>query len=96
MIQRIQPNSRPSRNRIGSNARPTNLLDSILALDRKVMEVSMEMYSIPRQDMMRIRAENRRLHGALRKIRLALSGQAGQAIFAPASLSRRSRHSQPR
>lgn len=50
--------------------RPTRLLDDLLAIDRTVIEVSMRTYRVPPRQRSIMRAENRRLHRALRQIRL--------------------------
>jgi hypothetical protein len=46
---------------------PYTLLDSWLALDRRVVELSMRRYGVPRRDRFMIRAQQRRLHDALRE-----------------------------
>jgi len=46
---------------------PTEMLDVLLALDRMVVEVSMHLYNVERQDRSHIRHSNRRLHAAVRK-----------------------------
>jgi len=42
-------------------------LDVLLALDRMVMEVSMQIYNVNRRERSRMRRQNRRLHAAVRK-----------------------------
>jgi len=44
----------------------TELLDVLLALDRRILELSMAAYNIPRCDRILLRAQNRRLHEAAR------------------------------
>ena len=46
---------------------PSQMLDVLLALDRMVVEVSMHLYNVGRQDRSQIRHSNRRLHAAVRK-----------------------------
>ena len=57
--------SRISRNKPAIN--PSQMLDVLLALDRMVVEVSMHLYNVERQDRSQIRHSNRRLHAAVRK-----------------------------
>ena len=42
-------------------------LDVLLALDRMVIEVSMQLYNVNRRERSRMRRQNRRLHAAVRK-----------------------------
>ncbi len=46
------------------------LLNSLLALDRRVVERSLRLYNVPRQERTRMRAQMRRLHQAMRAIDL--------------------------
>ena len=69
MRQPAQP-SRGSGKRITHHTDRKQFLEILLSLDRKLIEVSMSMYSIPRQDRLKMRAESRRVHNALRRIRL--------------------------
>lgn len=46
---------------------PSRMLEVLLALDRMVVEVSMHLYNVERQDRSKIRHSNRRLHAAVRK-----------------------------
>ena len=43
------------------------MLDDLLALDRMLVEVSMRLYKVPRRDRFTMRAQNRRLHDAVRQ-----------------------------
>jgi hypothetical protein len=43
------------------------LLDTLLALDRTVVELSMRAYKLPRQHRLAMREQNRRLHNAVRE-----------------------------
>jgi hypothetical protein len=54
--------------RVTSRADPNALLDSWLELDRRIVELSMRRYGVPRRDRFTIRAQQRRLHGALREL----------------------------
>lgn len=49
---------------------PRRLLGLLLALDRRVVELSMHIYGIPREDQFRMRAQSRRLHTVLKGSRL--------------------------
>lgn len=42
-------------------------LEVLFALDRMVVEVSMQLYNVDDRDRARMRRENRRLHAALRQ-----------------------------
>lgn len=46
---------------------PRRMLEVLLALDRMVVEVSMHLYNVERQERSKIRHSNRRLHAAVRK-----------------------------
>lgn len=59
------------RNQITSQSNPNKLLDNLLALDRKIVERFMHVYKIPRRERLRMRAQNRRLHSAVREIDLS-------------------------
>jgi hypothetical protein len=69
MAHRIQRNRRRASNRLIGKIRHKQLLDNVLALDRQVIEASMRTYGIPVRERLRMRAENRRLHRALKRIR---------------------------
>ncbi len=45
---------------------PERMLDVLLALDRMVIEVSMQLYNINRRERSRMRRQNRHLHAAVR------------------------------
>jgi hypothetical protein len=49
---------------------PRKLLDTLLALDQGVVELFMRVYDILRRDRSILRAQNRRLHNAVRETRL--------------------------
>ena len=42
-------------------------VDMLLALDRMVVEVSMQLYNVNRRERSRMRRQNRRLHAAVRE-----------------------------
>lgn len=42
-------------------------LDTLLALDRMVVEVSMQLYNVNSRDRMCMRRQNRRLHAAVKQ-----------------------------
>ncbi len=44
-----------------------SLLDILLALDRSVVELSMQVYNVPAGHQLAMREQNRRLHDAVRK-----------------------------
>lgn len=44
-----------------------NPLELLLALDRMVVEVSMQLYEVNPDERSRVRRENRRLHAAVRQ-----------------------------
>ena len=46
------------------------LLDSLLALDRRVVERSLRIYNIPRHERTKMRVQMRKLHQAMRAIDL--------------------------
>ncbi|GEM_PF-3463122 len=46
---------------------PAEMLDQLLALDRMLIEVSMRLYKVPRRERFTMRAQNRRLHDAVRQ-----------------------------
>jgi hypothetical protein len=69
MAHRIQRDQRRGSNRLIGKIRHKQLLDNVLALDRQVIEASMRSYGIPVRERLRMRAENRRLHRALKRIR---------------------------
>lgn len=48
-------------------ASPDRQLDVLLALDRMVVEVSMQLYNVNSRDRTRMRRQNRRLHAAVRE-----------------------------
>jgi hypothetical protein len=43
------------------------MLDTLLALDRAVVELSMHIYNLPAQDRFVMRQQNQQLHNAVRK-----------------------------
>lgn len=45
---------------------PGEMLEMLLALDRSLVEVSMQLYNIDRRSRSKMRRENRRLHSAMR------------------------------
>jgi hypothetical protein len=58
------------RGSVTSQYNADKLLDSLLALDRRVIERSLRIYNIPRRERNRMRAQMRRLHQAVRAIDL--------------------------
>ncbi len=56
---------------VASETDPLKLLNMFLELDRIVVEQSMRMYKVPRGQRFVVREQNRRLHNALRRRRLA-------------------------
>ena len=45
---------------------PREMLEILLALDRSVVEVSMQLYNLDQRDRRAMRSQNRRLHAAFR------------------------------
>jgi hypothetical protein len=68
MKQQRERKWRELRNPVISESDSNRLLEILLALDRTVVELSMRIYNIPRRDRSRMRAQNRRLHEAVRGI----------------------------
>lgn len=58
------------RSLVTSPYKANKLLDSLLALDRRVVERSLRIYNIPRHERTRMRAQMRQLHKAVRAIDL--------------------------
>jgi hypothetical protein len=58
------------RSPVTSQYNPSKLLNSLLALDRRIVERSLRLYNVPRQEQTRMRAQMRRLHQAVRAIDL--------------------------
>jgi len=58
---------REFRSQVISASDLSQLLDILLALDRRVVELSMRIYNIPRRDRFIMREQNRRLHDAVRE-----------------------------
>jgi hypothetical protein len=56
----------PRSNEVSQAIRP-NPIDLLLALDRMVVEVSMQLYNVDQGDRSRMRRQNRRLHAAVRR-----------------------------
>ena len=56
----------PFRNRAAHQSDPSEMLELLLALDRSVLEVSMQLYGVDSGDRRRMRSQNRRLHTAVR------------------------------
>ena len=46
---------------------PRHMLEDLLVLDRMLVEVSMQLYNVNRRERSKMRAQNRRLHAAVRK-----------------------------
>jgi hypothetical protein len=46
---------------------PEEMMDTLLALDRMLVEISMRLYNVPRRDRFTMRKHNRRLHAAVRQ-----------------------------
>jgi hypothetical protein len=54
------------RNQVRRPSKPGELLEVLLALDRSVVEVSMQLYNLSQSDRRRMRSDNRRLHAFVR------------------------------
>ena len=70
MKQRDQKKRRKVVNKASSQNDRSNLLDVLLALDRTVVETSMRKYEVPQSERAAIRAQQRHLHNAIRKLQL--------------------------
>jgi len=64
--------TRKWRNQAASAGKLNEMLDTLLACDWAVVEVSMGLYNVPRTAQAAIREQNQRLHGALREHLLTL------------------------
>ena len=65
-----QPTKRVSRNLRARAVRASHvskLLNTIRAVDRQVVEISMHIYKIPRRDQAAMLKQHRRLHEAIRE-----------------------------
>lgn len=67
MTQQDKRKWRKLRNQVLSQHDASEMLDVLLTLDRMLVEVSMRLYNIPRRDRFTMRAQNRRLHDAVRQ-----------------------------
>ena len=56
-----------SRRRVLNSANPKHMLEDLFVLDRMLVEVSMQLYNVNRRERSKMRAQNRRLHAAVRK-----------------------------
>jgi signal recognition particle GTPase len=66
----MQENKRERRLCRGSGLQSTEfnrLLDLLLYLDRTLVEISMRLYGVPEQHQLAMRAQNQRLHDAVRR-----------------------------
>jgi hypothetical protein len=46
---------------------PAEMMDTLLALDRMLVEVAMRLYNVPGRERFTMRKHNRRLHAAVRQ-----------------------------
>jgi hypothetical protein len=46
---------------------PRQMLEDLFALDQMLVEVSMQLYNLSRRERSKMRAQNRRLHAAVRR-----------------------------
>jgi hypothetical protein len=67
MTSRNKREGRKLRSQALSPHNPAEMLDNLLALDRMLVEVSMRLYKVPRRERFTMRAQNRRLHAAVRQ-----------------------------
>ncbi len=67
MTQRDERQWRKLRSEVIRESDPYKVLDILLALDRMVVEFSMRKYNVSRRDRFTMRAQNRRLHDAVRE-----------------------------
>jgi hypothetical protein len=57
----------PSSARLICTVSPRQMLEDLFALDQMVVEVSMQLYNVNRRERSKMRAQNRRLHAAVRR-----------------------------
>ena len=65
-----QPNKQPPRKLRSHGVRTSDVdkfLNALLALDRTVVEISMNVYKIPQRDRVALREQHRRLHDTVRE-----------------------------
>jgi hypothetical protein len=65
-----QPNNQPPRKLRSHNVQANEvhkLLNALLALDRTLVEYSMDLYNVPRRDRAAMRRLHRRLHNTVRE-----------------------------
>ena len=67
MAKRAHRNWRELGNQVISENDFRKMLDVLLPLDRKVLEMSMRLYKIPHRERFLMRKQNRRLHDAVRE-----------------------------
>jgi hypothetical protein len=70
--------TRKWRNQAAGAGELNEMLDTLLACDWAVVEVSMGLYNVPRSAQAGIREQNQRLHGTLREHLLTLALSARQ------------------
>ena len=68
MAQPDDSRQRELRSRVRGESDLNQLLEILLALDRRVVEDAMRIYKVPRPDRFKMRAHNRRLHAVVREI----------------------------
>lgn len=66
------------RSQASREGEPSQPLELLLALDRAVVEVSMQLYNVNERDRSEMRLQNRRLHAAVRDHLLRLIKRARQ------------------
>ncbi len=74
-----KPNSRRPRHPVPSHRDPNQMLDVLLALDRMLVEVSMQIYNVPSHDRFTLRKQNRHLHATVREHLPRLLKPAGRS-----------------
>lgn len=58
--------SKKKRGQVSGEGSSNPTLDTLLALDRMVVDFSMRAYNVPQRDRLILREQNRRLHDAVR------------------------------
>lgn len=74
-IMRPQSGKRKSRNRVPNERDSRNMLESLLALDAALVELSMHLYKVPDRERPVLRLQTRRLHRAVRRSKVNLNRQ---------------------
>ena len=72
---RPQRAKRKSGDRVRNERDSRNMLESLLALDQALVELSMHLYNVPGRERSVLRLQTRRLHRAVRRGNVTLNRQ---------------------